>query len=229
MALILAIETSTLNCSVALCESGQAIATTSFVSEKYSHAEKLSPLIDECLAKAGKTFSHLQAIAISKGPGSYTGLRIGVSTAKGLCYGLNIPLIAMDSTEVLCEAAWKKYPSIENCVVLLDARRMEVYTAHYSRTSGRKSETSAMIVDADSFSELSGQGVVFIGDAADKCAEVVSDELWQFSQEFPAAEEMASVLEQKFSKGDFEDVAYFEPYYLKDFIAGTPKDLLGQG
>lgn len=228
MALILSIETSTLNCSVSLSENGTEISKAAFQAEKYSHAEKLSPLIAECMQSAGLELKDLDAVAVCKGPGSYTGLRIGVSTAKGLCYGLEIPLLAMDSTEVLSQIVWQKYDTEERCVALLDARRMEVYSAQFSREGGKKSETEAIIIDENSFSELHGSSVVFVGDAADKCSAVLNDPQWIFDQCFPNASTMAKEVDRKFHKSEFEDVAYFEPYYLKDFIAGKPKDLLRQ-
>jgi len=228
MALILSIETSTLNCSVSLSQNGAEISKASFQAEKYSHAEKLSPLIAECMQSAGGALTDLHAVGVCKGPGSYTGLRIGVSTAKGICYGLGIPLVAMDSTEVLSQMAWQKHKEADQCIALLDARRMEVYSAHFSREGGRQSETEAIIIDENSFAELRGLPIVFVGDAADKCAEVLTDPNWTFDHGFPAASTMAEEVYRKFDQKEFEDVAYFEPYYLKDFIAGKPKDLLKQ-
>jgi tRNA threonylcarbamoyladenosine biosynthesis protein TsaB len=229
VAQILSIETSTLSCSVSLSENGVEISRAGYQGENYSHAEKLSPLINECIETSSFTLNDLDAIAVCKGPGSYTGLRIGVSTAKGLCFGLNIPLIAMDSTEVLAQMAWQKYPEATYCVPMLDARRMEIYSSSFSREFGRQSECEAIIVDEDSFSDLYDQAVVFLGDAAAKCEEVLIRPNWSFDQCFPSASTMGAEVERRYQNGDFEDVAYFEPYYLKDFIAGKPKDLLRQG
>ena len=228
MARILSIETSTLSCSVSLSENGLEASRAEYQSENYSHAEKLSPLIHECIATSSISLNDLDAITVCKGPGSYTGLRIGVSTAKGLCFGLKIPLIAMDSTEVLCQMAWQKYPEATNCAPMIDARRMEVYSANFSRELGRQSECEAIIVDEDSFSELHGHKVIFLGDAAAKCEEVLKRPNGTFDQCFSSASAMDAEAERRYQNREFEDVAYFEPYYLKDFIAGKPKDLLRQ-
>lgn len=217
MALILNIETATRNCSVALSLNGEITAVREIAADGYLHAEKLHIFIGECIEEAGCSLNDLHAIAVSKGPGSYTGLRIGVSAAKGLCYALNIPLIAIDTMEVLA----RNCNAVEGeCILpLIDARRMEAYTAVFSSDYSKLRETKAEIITPESFIELEGK-LHLIGDGAAKCKEILNDDKFVYHDNilFPSAKQMCSVANDKYKKSDIVDVAYFEPFYLKDFI-----------
>ncbi|GHC42038.1 tRNA (adenosine(37)-N6)-threonylcarbamoyltransferase complex dimerization subunit type 1 TsaB [Ulvibacter litoralis] len=217
MATLLCIETATTNCSVALSVNGSVIAFQEDTSKEYSHAERLHVFIEEVLAKANLTKQDLDGIAVSKGPGSYTGLRIGVSAAKGLCYALDIPLISIPTLQSLM----LQLKGVEGCVVsMLDARRMEVYAAVFSSEGKELRETRAEILTEHSFSEYLEKGKVhFIGSGTDKFEEICTHKNAVFVKEkFPSAQTMAILAEAKHKKSDIEDVAYFEPYYLKDFM-----------
>ncbi|PTX44425.1 tRNA threonylcarbamoyladenosine biosynthesis protein TsaB [Christiangramia gaetbulicola] len=219
MALILCLETATTNCSVGLAKDGKLLFLKEDNSKNYSHAEKLHVFINEVLQEAGVTTKDLDAIAISKGPGSYTGLRIGVSSAKGLCYSLDLPLISVPTLDLL--AAKLK---AENGIIIsmLDARRMEVYSAVYNSNLEQVRDTQAEILDESAFVEyLEKSKVHFIGNGVAKFEEICKHPNAVFhTQQYPSAKEMAEIAELKHQKSDTEDVAYFEPYYLKDFIAG---------
>ncbi|MFD1314178.1 tRNA (adenosine(37)-N6)-threonylcarbamoyltransferase complex dimerization subunit type 1 TsaB [Namhaeicola litoreus] len=223
MGIILNIETATKNCSVSLAKDGQMMAFLEQNEEQYSHAEKLHLLIEEVLLKAGLKFQDLDAIGVSKGPGSYTGLRIGVSAAKGLCFALDKPLIAIPTLDVLAQSA--EFAGLEMIVPLLDARRMEVYSAVFNKSFIQIRETKAEIITEESFAEELSKGkVVFLGDGAKKVKEILTHENAYFlANSYPSAQTMCMLSEEKYKKKDFEDLAYFEPYYLKDFIAGKPK------
>ena len=216
MSYILNIETATKNCSVSLAENGQTILCRETAEAGYSHAEKLHVFIEEILKETAITFKDLKAVAVSKGPGSYTGLRIGVSTAKGLCYALGIPLISTDTLQALA-----KQVSIENGLVvpMIDARRMEVYSAVYDTANAKIMEVQAEILTDQSYSEIA-EPVYFIGDCQEKCQTVLTKSNFHFLPEivFPSANEMSALSYGKFTKNEFEDVAYFEPFYLKDFM-----------
>lgn len=224
MALILSIETATKVCSVSLARDGEEISTKDFKSEKYSHAEKLNNLITELLEDSGLKIQDLDAVAVSKGPGSYTGLRIGTSTAKGICYALGIPLIAVNSLKALAYSQKDKGTLI---CPMFDARRMEVYSAIYSSDMEEVEETRAVVIDESSYAGFLEQGkVCFLGPGAQKCQEVIQHENAVFNLDTEvSAKSMILLSEDKYNKGEFEDTAYFEPFYLKDFIAGTPKKL----
>ena len=218
---ILNIETATKNCSVSIAENGKTIICNQIAEEGYSHAERLHVFIEESIAAAGITFKDLVAVAVSQGPGSYTGLRIGVSAAKGLCYALEIPLIAVDTLQALAAQA-----TIENGLIvpMLDARRMEVYSAIFSNKLEVKRAILAEVITEDSFQEYD-ETLYFVGDCADKCKEVLIQSNFVFLEDikYPSANEMSALSYAKFLKNDFADVAYFEPYYLKDFMITTSK------
>ena len=222
MTYILNLETSTINCSVSLAKDGKAIAEKSINTGGYSHAEKLHVFIKAVLDEAQVKPEDLTAIAVGKGPGSYTGLRIGVSAAKGLCYALDIPLIAIESLHTLALQNQKSYDFI---IPVLDARRLEVYTKVYNRQMELIEETHAKIIDENSFAQYFNQGkVLFIGDGAKKCQEILGDEVADFDMSsYPSARPMVDVSYQLYHDKVFEDLAYFEPFYLKDFIVGKPK------
>ncbi len=218
MGFILNIETATKNCSVCLAENGKSVVLTEYAGEGYSHAEKLHVFIEEALQKAGITFSELDAVAVSMGPGSYTGLRIGVSAAKGLCYSLSIPLLAVDTLELLA----RKTIVDEGVVIpMIDARRMEVYTSIFDKEYNKLRDTKAEIITETSFEEIEGT-VHLVGDGAAKCREILNTERFVYHEEiiYPSAAQMAAVSFDKYKKSDTVDVAYFEPFYLKDFIIG---------
>jgi tRNA threonylcarbamoyladenosine biosynthesis protein TsaB len=223
LGIILNIETATKNCSVSLAKEGIVLAILEEHEEQYSHAEKLHLLIEEVCEKAGISLKELEAVAVSKGPGSYTGLRIGVSAAKGLCFALDIPLIAVGTLDVLAHSAVTKKSGM--IVPLLDARRMEVYSAVFDHTFSQIRETKAEIISEDSFAEELSRGeVVFLGDGAKKVKEILTHKNAVFmDNSFPSAKTMSFLSEEKFKQREFEDLAYFEPFYLKDFIAGKPK------
>ena len=216
MSYILNIETATKNCSVALAKDGKTILCKEIAEQGYSHAEKLHVFIEEILKETGVAFQDLKAIAVSQGPGSYTGLRIGVSTAKGLCYALEIPLIAIDTLEVVARQV-----QVENGVIIpmIDARRMEVYSAFFDSNYKKTREVKAEIITENSFSETS-ENIYFVGDCQEKCQTVLTRENFNFLPHivFPSANQMSTLSFEKFAKNQFEDVAYFEPFYLKDFM-----------
>lgn len=221
MALILNIETATKNCSVSLAKSGEVLVLKELNDGNYSHAEKLHVFIQEVLSEANINIASLDAVAVSKGPGSYTGLRIGVSAVKGLCFSIDKPLISVETLESLATSI-----SVKNGLIvpMLDARRMEVYAAVYNKNYELEREIKAEIINEDSFlEELSKGKVTFLGDGATKCKGVInSDNAFFVDDKFPSAKEMAILSYEKYKKNDIEDVAYFEPFYLKDFVV-TPQ------
>lgn len=216
MVYILNLETSTKNCSVSLAENGKTVLCKEISEQGFSHAEKLHVFIEEILNEANVSITQLKAIAVSKGPGSYTGLRIGVSAAKGLCYALQIPLISLDTMQILA----KKVAVTDGLIVpMIDARRMEVYSAVFDANHKKISEVKAEVLTENSYQDFD-QNVYFIGDCQEKCKTVLTKDNFQFLPEivFPSANEMSALSFEKFKNNDFEDVAYFEPFYLKDFM-----------
>lgn len=218
---ILHIETSTKNCSVSIAENGVLTQFKELNSGGYSHAEKLHPFIQDCLNEAKISIKEIDAIAVGKGPGSYTGLRIGVSAAKGLCFANDIPMISINSLEILANSQQIEKGLI---VPMIDARRMEVYSAIFDQDYQWIRETKAEIIDVSSFSDLLDNNLVyFLGDGAEKCKEVITHKNAYFIENrFPSSQQMIRLAYQKFLNKEFEDVAYFEPYYLKDFVV-TPQ------
>lgn len=221
MPYILNIETATKNCSVALAKEGKTIVSKEIAEEGYSHAERLHVFIEEIIKEAGITFQDLSAVAVSQGPGSYTGLRIGVSAAKGLCFALDIPLIAVDTLQVLASQAIV-YDGL--IIPMLDARRMEVYSAIFNSNFDKIRAVEAEIITEDSFLDFQ-ETLYFVGDCAEKCKAVLTKENFIFLEEikYPSAKDMSSISFEKYKKNDTVDVAYFEPYYLKDFLITTSK------
>lgn len=226
--MILHIETSTNVCSVALSENGTCLFSKSN-AEGMNHAALLSVFIAEALEVLKSTDKKLDAVAVSSGPGSYTGLRIGVSTAKGLCYGYGIPLIAVSTLEVLTAQALQLIKDAENALFcpMIDARRMEVYAAFYNAKGEIKREILADIIDSDSYSEiLANQPVYFFGNGAEKCKSTLTHPNARFIDNLvPLAENMISFGERAFAENNFVDVAYFEPFYLKEFQTTAPKKI----
>jgi len=221
MAYILNIETATKNCSVAIAQDGETLLCKQIAESGYSHAEKLHVFIEELLLELQLNYKDLNAIAVSQGPGSYTGLRIGISAAKGLCYALDIPLIAVDTLEIL---ARQLQVSEGYIVPMIDARRMEVYSAIFDAKYQKVRETQAEIITEDSFTTLEGT-VCFVGDSTEKCATTLTKSNFIFKDNivYPSANEMSYLSDEKYKKNDTVDVAYFEPYYLKDFMTTAPK------
>ncbi len=220
MAYILCIETTTTNCSVSISKEGCTLVLKELSSANYSHSEKLHLFIEDILEQAKISKKDLVAIAVSKGPGSYTGLRIGVSAAKGLCYALDIPLISVDTLYALA----LQVKSEETIIVpMLDARRMEVYTAVFDNEHNRLEKTSAVILNHSSFQiHLEKSKVIFIGNANEKFKTVCKHPNAVFIDDaLPSANEMCFAAYHKYKKNDFENVAYFEPYYLKDFVSSS--------
>jgi len=220
---ILCLETATTNCSVALSINGEVVAMKEDNAQKYSHAERLHVFIKDVLEEASITKDQLTAIAVSKGPGSYTGLRIGVSAAKGLCVALELPLIAIDTLGALSRKLTVQPDEL--IIPMLDARRMEVYSAVFNHNGHSIRETQAQILDETSFIKYLDKGIVhFIGNGVEKFQEVCTHPNARFTLgELPSSLQMTALAQEKFEVNDLEDVAYFEPYYLKDFIAGKPK------
>ncbi len=222
MAIILNIETATTNCSVSLSKEGETFALQEDNSKQYSHAERLHLYIDDLLKQNNIKPTELDAIAVSKGPGSYTGLRIGVSAAKGLCFSLDKPLISVSTLEALARQVKAEDGLI---VPMLDARRMEVYSAVFDASFNTVREIEAQILDAQSFASYLEKGkVYFIGNGVEKTKTLITHENAVFIEDkLPSANEMSVIANNKYKKNDIEDVAYFEPYYLKDFVALKPK------
>jgi tRNA threonylcarbamoyladenosine biosynthesis protein TsaB len=219
MPLILNLETSTHQCSVALTE-GERVLAFKELGGAYTHAENLTVFIQDVCKEAEVKLQKINAVAVSKGPGSYTGLRIGVSTAKGLCYALKIPLIGISTLEALKNAV-NPEPDVLRCP-LLDARRMEVYCAIYDSEGMELLAPGAKVIDEGSFSDfLEKNRVVFFGDGALKCSQILKHPNAVFIQGLnPRASFMANLSAKAFSAGAFEDIAYFEPAYLKEFYTG---------
>lgn len=216
MAYILQIETATKNCSVAVSQNGTTIACKEIAEAGYSHAEKLHVFIAEILKENNLVFADLSAIAVSQGPGSYTGLRIGVSAAKGLSYSLGIPLIAIDTLATLA-----KKVTIENGLIIpmIDARRLECYTAIFNSKHEKIRAVEAEII-TESLCQNIQETIHVVGDGASKCKAILTDRKFVFHDEivFPSANEMSAIAFDKYKISDTVDVAYFEPFYLKDFM-----------
>lgn len=227
MALILNIETATPVLSLALSRDGEVVASRDYDTQN-SHAEMITVLISEMMKETHSAYNDLDAVAVSKGPGSYTGLRIGVSTAKGLCYAGNIPLIAVSTLQAMALGmAANSDNSDDNTLYcpMIDARRMEVYDALYNRENVEIRAAEPTVVDENTYAGLlREQVVVFGGNGAEKCRKVITSDNAVFLERFnPSAAYMAPVAEKAFRREAFEDVAYFEPYYLKAYVAGKPK------
>ncbi|WP_315366889.1 tRNA (adenosine(37)-N6)-threonylcarbamoyltransferase complex dimerization subunit type 1 TsaB [Prevotella koreensis] len=229
MACILSIETSTDVCSVAMSENGQCI----FKQEDHggpNHAVSLGVYVDEALSFTDNHAIPLGAVAVSCGPGSYTGLRIGVSMAKGVCYGRNVPLLAVPTLEVMCVPVLLNHEIEEDALLcpMIDARRMEVYSAIYNRALKEQRETRADVVDADTYREfLDRRPVYFFGNGAAKCMETINHPNARLIEGIePLAKYMFPLAERKWVQEEYEDLAYYVPFYLKDFVAKMPKKLI---
>lgn len=234
MSLILCIETGTDVCSVGIARDGELVSLRES-EEGRDHARKVAVFVDELLRENNISPDDLDAVAVGKGPGSYTGLRIGVSFAKGLCYGLQKPLVAVGSLDALTEVAREDYEagilSVEGwdkalLCPMVDARRMEVYTQVFDSQGAPRSEVAAEVVDERSFASFRGTGRPFVifGSGAHKCADVLPDAV--LVEVAPSARGLARLAQQKIDEGCVEDIAYFEPFYLKDFVVMTSQKKL---
>ena len=221
---ILHIDTTTKKCSVALAQDGELMIQKELLSEEFSHSEQLHPFIEEVLKESGLKSSSLSAIAISKGPGSYTGLRIGVAAAKGLCFALDLPLIALNTLEIMVQPYEVSPHSF--IIPMLDARRMEVYTAIFDETKKWIQETTAEVLTENTFTSIvNEQSCLIIGDGAIKFKTLHPKINASYTNEihYPVAKDMITLALKKFNAKEFEDLAYFEPFYLKDFKTTPPK------
>ncbi|GHE76238.1 tRNA (adenosine(37)-N6)-threonylcarbamoyltransferase complex dimerization subunit type 1 TsaB [Roseivirga thermotolerans] len=226
MSFILSIETATTVCSVAITSGQNIVCEKKLFSDK-SHANKLTLLIQELLKKAELKMVQMSAIAVSMGPGSYTGLRIGLSTAKGICFALNKPLIGISTLKAMAKEASINHKGTLLCP-MIDARRMEVYTALYNQSLTQLQEPRPLILNQDSFAEtLSSQKVLFFGNGADKFQDIMNSKNASFLKDFsPSAWAVGLLAGHKLENTEFENLAYTEPGYLKEFQATTPKPLL---
>ncbi|MBQ6668235.1 MAG: tRNA (adenosine(37)-N6)-threonylcarbamoyltransferase complex dimerization subunit type 1 TsaB [Bacteroidales bacterium] len=222
MTRILCLETATETCSVALSNDAECIACEE-VAEGHSHAEKILELADRCLKSANCDIASVDAVCISSGPGSYTGLRIGVSTAKGICYALSKPLIAVPTLEGIANGACQHVPDADIICPMIDARRMEVYCALYDMQGNPMTECTNSIIGEDSFAEeLRQHRILFCGNGAAKCRPILQGANSLFSSSGASARNLISPAYRRWQERQFEDVAYFEPFYLKSYIAGKP-------
>lgn len=214
---ILHLETSSKNCSVAISEGEKLLCLCEKTSQDYKQSENLHTYIEWALEGAEITLQDLDAISIGMGPGSYTGLRIGTASAKGLCFGLNLPLVATNSLDTMVEPFINQ--DYELIIPLIDARRMEVYTATYDGKNGEMLvSTSAEILNENSFNELRNRKVLFVGDGCIKAKGILNLPLAEYKENiYPSAEFLIKSAVRKFTQKEFEDIAYFEPFYLKDF------------
>lgn len=227
MAIILNIETSTEVCSVALAAEGRLLALKED-REGMNHSVLLGVYVDEILKEQRLSVADLDAVAVSMGPGSYTGLRIGVSLAKGLCYGGNKPLIAVSTLQALAVSVARKYDEEAYYCPMIDARRMEVYTAVFDKEGIQQQEIRAEIIDENAFRTiLDHQKTFFFGNGSSKTEQLIVHPHARFVRDvYTSAENMIELSEKKWENKQFEDVAYFEPFYLKEFVATTPKNIL---
>lgn len=219
--MILLIESSSKNCSVALAKDNKILCLRELSDEDYVHAEKLHEFIEELFSTTSTSYKDLLAVAVSKGPGSYTGLRIGISAAKGICMACDIPLIAIPTTEILARHAKSTFPNYAYYTPMIDARRDEVYTALYNNDLDVLVEVCNELVNVEFTARFGGNSSLYIGDGANKCIEFTYKKNIIFIQ--PSASMMVTAATVRYISNEFEDLAYFEPFYLKDFIPGKAK------
>jgi tRNA threonylcarbamoyladenosine biosynthesis protein TsaB len=230
MALILNIETSTEICSVSISKDGKCIAlkmigASEIETGRGSHSKLLAPFMKELLEQNNVLPENLDALAVSSGPGSYTGLRIGVSTCKGFCFGANLPLIAINTLQIMANMAEHSMNDYDLYVPMIDAKRMEVYTAIFDEKVRFISNVEAKVIDENSFAEFKSKKVAFFGNGSDKCEDILRSDNFLFLKNiYPSAEYMGSFAEQYFNENKFVDLVYFEPFYLKEFVTTTPKN-----
>ena len=228
MSVLLHLETTTHQCSVALSHQRKILASRNIRNEGYSHAEMLLPFIDEVFKESEISRSELKAVSVSGGPGSYTGLRIGVASAKGICHALNIPLISVDTLTVLATQARNNHPGMDAYVSMLDARRMEVYSRTFNSNLEIATDIEALIIpDSSVYPWDKYVKICFTGDGSLKCREILHGENRIFIEDWPTSEASVNIATNKFEENNFEDLALYEPTYLKQFIAGKSKDPFG--
>lgn len=216
---ILHLETSTKNCSVSISRNSELLCLCEEFDQNYGHSEKLHQFVNWALEGAEISLKEIDAVCVSKGPGSYTGLRIGVSAAKGFCFGLDIPMISLNSLEILAQSQIGN--DFELIIPMIDARRMEVYTAVFDGNGKQISHIEAKILDENTFQEFTDKKIAFVGDGVEKSKEILNLPKAEFLEGIhPSAKQMIHLAEKKFNQKEFEDVAYFEPFYLKEFITG---------
>ena len=219
---LLHLETSTKNCSVAISRNSELLCLCEEFDQNYGHSEKLHQFVNWALEGAEISLKEIDAVCVSKGPGSYTGLRIGVSAAKGFCFGLDIPMISLNSLEILAQSQIGN--DFDLIIPMIDARRMEVYTAIFDKNGKQISDIEAKILDENSFQEFTDKKIAFVGDGVEKSKEILNLPNAEFLEGIhPSAKQMIQLAEKKFNQKEFEDVAYFEPFYLKEFVAGKKK------
>ena len=223
MALLLTIETTTKNCSVALFNNNKLIQVKEKFSEKYIHAEQLTSFIYLLMDEHNIKLNQLDCVVLSKGPGSYTGLRVGTSTAKGICYALDIPLVVVSTLKSMAYGILESEDYNFYCP-MIDARRMEVFAAIYDSENNQIREVRSDIVDEKTYSDFLESKVLFFGDGSAKCRSIIKHKNAFFIDDFlPSAKHLGRIGFSKYLANNFEDVAYFEPYYLKDFLPGLKK------
>lgn len=221
MAKILLIETATKTCSVGFCDGPELIGVKEETTENYTHSEVLHVYIDQLLKEHGVALSEFDAVCVSRGPGSYTGLRIGVASAKGFCFGAELKLLSVTSLLSVAHVAKERFEGYDYYIPMIDARRMEVYTQVFDHNLKPSSEVEAKVLDEESYHEFLQKGrCLFFGDGAEKSKQLLSHQNAIFEEVLPGVRGMVQAANEQFDAGQFEDVAYFEPYYLKDFVAG---------
>ncbi len=228
MARLLLLETATENCSIAISD-GDRILALQEATEDYRHAAEITLLIEACCREAGLAMTDLEAVAVSAGPGSYTALRVGSSVAKGICYALDLPMIAVDTLASLARASQHPTdPANALYVPMIDARRMEVYTAVYDGTGQPLEALAALIIDEGSFAQQFAEGhtLIFSGNGAPKCKSVLTHPNAVFRSVFCTAPHLNSVAQTAFLAADFVDIAYFSPTYFKSPNITTPRKIL---
>lgn len=226
---LILIETSTALCSTALSEDGKIVSYKESGANR-AHASLTAVFVDEMLKERGCLLKDCDAVCVSMGPGSYTGLRVGVSTAKGLCFGAGLPLLAVGTLDTLVAQAREEGLIPEGCkyvIPMVDARRMEVYTAVFTPEGRQVTETEPLVVEAGAFADRLAEGpVLFVGDGAGKCEEVLAHANAHFAQLCPKASAMLAPARTEYKEKRFKDVAYFEPFYLKEFVATVSRKKL---
>jgi tRNA threonylcarbamoyladenosine biosynthesis protein TsaB len=216
---LLLLETSGKNCSAAIACDGTILSQRLANAEHFIHAEQLHQMLSELISESELNWRQISGICVSKGPGSYTGLRIGISAAKGLCFALGIPLMAIDTTHLLATHAANIYRDAQVILPMIDARRMEVYMAEFDGKANRQSPDQAVIIDESTFSKFNPEALVLIGDGVAKCRHLLNSRV-RFLCTLPTAEMMCELALQCYEGQQFEDTAYFEPFYLKEYTPG---------
>jgi len=225
MSKILLIESSSHNCSVGISDNGMLKSLKELSAEKYVHAESLHLFIASCLKEAGLNVNEIEAVAVSSGPGSYTGLRIGISAAKGICFAMKIPLIDLPTTLILANYARKSNRDVDLIIPMIDARRMEVYFAVYNGDLDLLNEDAAAIIESSFFEGWVNKSCAFVGDGAFKCAEFISSKDVVLSV-LPSASMMPELANSYYDQTKFAELSTFEPFYLKDYLPGVAKKWL---